>query len=321
MGIDLIITDHHRPHSDIPKAYAVINPNQVDCNYPCKYLAGVGVAFKLASLIYEQRNLELPSKVHELLLLGTVADVVPLIDENRYWVRHGLATINKNRSNAVTVLAQNSKLTKERLSSLDIGFMIAPQINALGRLDDCREAVKFMISSDYSEVERIGLTLLKMNDERKKVDRKIYEQVEGAIINHVINLEQENVILACNQDWPAGVIGLVAGKLMHNYGKPSILFHVDKKNNLAKGSCRSIPEFDIFNALDQNKHLLESFGGHTSAAGLSLKLENIPEFKNNLEELVSKTVKPEDLQPKLTIDADLDLVDANRNLMKDLEKT
>jgi len=319
LGIDLIITDHHRPHGELPKALCIINPNQDDCPYPYKKLAGVGVTFKLMSLIYELKNLSFPDKIYELLTLGTIADVVPLTGENRYWVRYGLSKINKQTSLAFNVLAQNSSLSKSAYNSLDIGFMIAPQINALGRLDDAREAVKFMISSDLSDVERIGKILKEINEARKKVDRTIYEEIEGAIINKSIDLERENIIIAAHTDWPAGVIGLVAGKLMHNYGRPTLLFHLDNKEKVAKGSCRSIPEFNIFDALSEKKDILLSFGGHSFAAGLKLKQEDLPELKAHLEKRILDYVSPQDLQPKITLDAILDLPEATQKLITDIE--
>jgi len=320
LGIDLIITDHHRPHGELPQALCIINPNQDDCPYPYKKLAGVGVTFKLMSLIYERKNLNFPDKIYELLTLGTIADVVPLTGENRYWVRYGLSKINKQTSLAFNVLAQNSSLSKSSFNSLDVGFMIAPQINALGRLDDAREAVKFMISSDLQEVERIGKILKEINEARKKVDRTIYEEIEGAIINKSIDLDRENIIIAAHTDWPAGVIGLVAGKLMHNYGRPTLLFHLDKKEGVAKGSCRSIPEFNIFDALSEKKDILLSFGGHSFAAGLKLKEEHLPELKAHLEKRVLEHVSQQDLQPKITLDAILDLPEATQKLLEDIEK-
>ena len=319
LGIDLIITDHHRPQDELPKALAIVDANQTDCKYPYKDLAGVGVIFKLISLIYEKRKLSLPEKVYELLMLGTVADVAPLTGENRYWVRYGLGKVNKKKSWAINVLAQNSKLTKERFSSLDVGFMIAPQLNALGRLADPRDAVKFLISSDIFDVEQIGRTLKEINERRKKVERKIFDDIEYAIFEKNINLDQENIIVAASTNWPAGVIGLVAGRLTHGYGKPALLFHLDKYGIL-KGSCRSIPEFNIFDALNENKDLLLSFGGHSFAAGLRLKKEDLPELKAKLEEKIVKELTPEDLIPKIKIDAQLDLPELTSNLLSDLQR-
>ena len=319
LSVDLIITDHHRPHEKIPKAVAIIDANQPDCNYPYKELAGVGIIFKIISLLYEQRNLELPNKVYELLMLGTVADVAPLTGENRFWVRYGLSKINKQKSTAISVLAQNGRLNKDRLDSIDIGFMIAPQLNALGRLDDPRDAVRFLISSDLYEVESIGTTLKEINEKRKLLDRKIYEDIEMAIFEKRIDLEKENIIIAASSDWSAGVIGLVAGKLTHNYGKPSLLFHVDE-NGFLKGSCRSIPEFNIFDALNENKELLLNFGGHSFAAGLKLEQKNLPVLKARLEEKISKELTPQDLIPKIELDAILDLPEMTLNLLSDLQR-
>jgi single-stranded-DNA-specific exonuclease len=318
LGIDLIVTDHHRPHGTLPAAFAIVDPNQDECGYPYKKLAGVGVTFKIVDLLYEQEKKTLPEKVYELLMLGTVADVVPLTEENRFWVRHGLVRVNKHKSLAVSVLAQNSNLVKKRWGSLDIGFMIAPQINALGRLDDSRDAVKFLISASSEDVVRIGKILKEMNDERKKVERKIYDEIEGVILNKVIDLDRENVIVAASESWPSGVIGLVAGRLMNNYGRPTFLFH-EKKDGTLRGSCRSIPEFDIFNALEENKDLLISFGGHSFAAGLCLKKDLAMEFKKRLEDKIAAELLPEALQPKIDLDGECSLPDMTTKLLSDLE--
>lgn len=319
LGLDLIITDHHRPHEQLPNAVAIINPNQNDCEYPFKEFAGVGVIFKLISLIYEHKNLELPDKIYELLTLGTIADVTPLVGENRFWVKYGLGKVNKKRSVAFEVLRKNASLNKSLFSSLDIGFMIAPQLNALGRLSNPRQAVRFLISSDYDEVERIGQLLKEVNEARKKIDRQIYEEVEYTIQNRAIDLSQENLILAASRDWPAGIIGLVAGKLAQNYGKPAILLHIDKNGNAA-GSCRSVPEVNIFDVLQSCEDLLISFGGHSFAAGLKIKQEKLPLFKKRFEEIILKTVAVDQLVPKLEIDGTVQLPELNKKLISDLEQ-
>jgi len=318
LGLDLIITDHHRPHGDIPKALAIIDSNQTDCNYPYKDLAGVGTIFKIVTLIYKYFNKDLPDKIYELLMLGTVADVAPLTGENRFWVKYGLSKINKNKSLAVNSLINNSGLTKSRIDSRDIGFMLAPQINALGRLDDPRSAVQFLISSDKAKVDSIGHILKKINEERKKIDSSIYLDIETAIFEKRINLDKENIIIAASSDWPAGVIGLVAGKLTQNYGKPTILFHLDK-DGILKGSCRSIPEFNIFDALEECKDLLLQFGGHSFAAGLKLHKNNLKEFKLKLEEIILQKVDKSDLVPKIKVDGYLGFSDLKYSLLSELE--
>lgn len=318
LGIDLVITDHHQPLADLPDALAIVNPNQHDCEYPYKELAGVGVTFKLVSLIYEVKNLQLPDKIYELLMLGTIADVTPLTGESRYWVKYGLGKTNKQQSTAFTVLASNSNLIKKNYNSLDIGFMIAPQINALGRLSDPRQAVRFLVSADTNEVSRIGQVLKEVNEERKKIDRQIYEEIEYLIFSKRIDIKKENIIVAASGNWPAGIIGLVAGKITQNYGKPTFLFHINK--GIAAGSCRSIPEFNLFKALEKFKDMLISFGGHTMAAGLKIKQENLALFKEKLEEEILLHVAAEDLAPKLDIDGFVQLPELNKKLLFDLEQ-
>ena len=318
LGIDLIITDHHRPHAQVPDAYAIVNPNQADCGYPYKTLAGVGVTFKILSLLYEKKGLQLPSKAYELLLLGTVADVVPLIGENRFWVRHGLNYINKVQSLSFTLLKANGKVTKPKLSSTDIGFSITPQINALGRLEDPRQAVKFLIGTDVTVAETVAKVLLEMNEARKAIEKSIVEEIEEQIRLKHIDVECENVIIAASSHWPAGVIGLVASRFVSAYGKPTLLFHITK-DGIAKGSCRSIPEFNMFDALTTCSDLLMQFGGHSIAAGLSLSLDNVSALKARLEQLVAEQLTPFDLQPKIRLDAEVSLSDLTKKFIDDLE--
>lgn len=318
LGIDLIITDHHRPHDHVPDAFAIINPHQGDCPYPYKKFAGVGVSFKIISLLYEKLGLELPPKAYELLLLGTVADVVPLTGENRYWVRHGLQYINEIESYSLKVLKQNGNVTRPNLTATDIGFSITPQINALGRLEDPREGVKFLIGSDSREVDRVGKILLELNQARKDIERTIFSDVKREIDSNAIDLSKENIILAASNNWPPGVIGLVASRLLGAYGKPTLLFHLTK-DGMAKGSCRSIPEFNMFDALHEVRHLLHTFGGHSVAAGLSLSVENLPALKQHLEEMLVARVTQEDLQQKIKLDAEIKLPDITTKFMNDMD--
>jgi len=317
LGIDLIITDHHRPHDELPEAFAVIDPYQTGCAYPYKKFAGVGVGFKIMSLLYERLGMPLPDKVYELLLLGTVADVVPLTGENRYWVRHGLHKINATESLALRVLKENARVAKPSLSSTDIGFFIAPQINALGRLEDPRQGVAFLIGTISDETERIGKVLGQLNEARKGIEKKVLTDVEQQITEKKVDIETDTIIIAASQHWPSGVIGLVASRLVGRYCRPVILFHITS-DGIAKGSCRSIPEFNMFNALHEVRHLLLSFGGHSVAAGLSLKVEHIPALKEHLLALINKQVKPEDLRHKLTLDAHLTLPETNTKLLSDI---
>lgn len=318
LGIDLIVTDHHKPHDHLPEAYCIVNPNQDDCTYPFKSLAGVGVSFKLLSLLYEMKGMQLPTKAYELLLLGTIADVVPLLGENRFWVRYGLNYVNTYESLSLKMLKQNGKVTKPQLSASDIGFSIAPQINALGRLEDARQGVKFLIGSDQGVVNEVGAVLLELNQARKEIERSIVASIEAEIATKRIDLEVDQVILASSQEWTPGVIGLVASRFVGAHGKPTLLFHLTKDGK-AKGSCRSIPEFNMFKALSECADLIDQFGGHPMAAGLSLPAKNLPELKRRLQELLLQQVAIEDLRPKVTLDAEVKLPDLTKKFTDDLQ--
>jgi single-stranded-DNA-specific exonuclease len=316
-NVDLIITDHHRPQDPLPDAFAIVDPVQQDCLYPFKLLAGVGVAFKILSLLYKKLNKPLPQKAYELLLMGTVADVVPLLGENRYWVRHCLQRLDDHQSYSFSALKNNVKLAEKPISSLDIAFSIAPQLNALGRLEDPRKGVHFLIGAKRADVDHVAQVLHELNEARKDVERVILNEIEQVIDSGQINLEKENIIVAASKKWPPGVIGLVASRLMSAYGKPTLLFHLTKDGK-AKGSARSIPAFDLFSALQECSELLDHFGGHACAAGLSLKVENLPLLKDKLEKKILEKLTPEDLEPKIELDALLQLGDLKGKFMDDM---
>lgn len=317
LGVDVIITDHHQPHDHLPDAYAIVDPHQHDCPYPFKYFAGVGVAFKILTLLFEKTGKTIPDKMIELLLFGTVADVVPLTGENRYWVRVGLEHINQTESYCLQVLKTNSKVTKPELFSTDIGFSITPQINALGRLDDPRQGVQFLLGQDENEVDRVGKILFELNQARKEIEKKIIDEIVGQVESGKIDLSK-NIVVAASSNWPAGVIGLVASRIVGLYGKPTILFHITS-DGLVKGSCRSIREFNIFNALEKSKDLLIAFGGHAHAAGLSLKQQNLPELEKRLQIEVAQNLTEFDLKQKLKVDALAELADFSDVMMEQLK--
>lgn len=317
LGIDLIITDHHKPHQHLPDAFALINPHQKECSYPFKYFAGVGVSFKLLTLLCAYYKKELPTKAYELMLFGTVADVVPLVDENRLWVRHGLKYVNKTHSYSLQILKQNGKVEKPELSATDIGFSIAPQINALGRLEDPRCGVNFLIGQDKAQVQEVGQLLLQLNEKRKEIEKKIVVDIQDRVAKGEINITTDRIVLLSSKGWPPGVIGLVASRIVGLYGRPTILLH-ETSEGIAKGSCRSIKEFNMFDALESAKHLLIQFGGHAQAAGLSLSTNNIPLLKKHLEERASHILTEDDLKLKLYLDAHLTMQDVNTRLIQNL---
>lgn len=316
-NIDLIITDHHRPHAHLPEAFAIVNPHQVDCAYPFKDFAGVGVSFKILSLLYQKKGLPLPEKAYELLLLGTIADVVPLLGENRFWVRHGLQWIHEKETLSFSVLKSQGKITKTKVSATDIGFRITPQINALGRLEDPRQGVQFLLGSDVGETEAVGRILFELNESRKHIERAIFEEVNSCIVRGSIDLAKEMVIMAGSAEWAPGVIGLVASRLVGMYGRPVFLFHITKQGK-AKGSCRSIANLNLFDALSAHTDLLDQFGGHAMAAGMALDHDKLPMLKAGLEAYVAERFTPDQLQQKIRCDAPLSLSEATKALMHDM---
>jgi single-stranded-DNA-specific exonuclease len=316
LGIDVIVTDHHHPRERLPQAHTIVNPLQPGCGYPCKLLAGVGVAFKIASLLYEKVGKPLPEKVYELVLLGTVADVVPLLDENRFFVRQGLQRVREHESWAIQVLKENARLTRT-ITATDIGFLLAPQLNALGRLDDPRDGVKFLIGDDDLETQRIGLVLHELNQARKAVEKQVVADVEADIANGIVDLKRDLAVVTMRPTWPAGVIGLAASRIVGAHGRPTFLFH-ESRDGILKGSCRSIPALNVFEALSSMQDLLVNFGGHAAAAGLALKREHLDVFKQRMNEYIAATVAPEDLQQTIICDAVLTLPEAKKKLMNDL---
>lgn len=314
--IDLIITDHHQPQHELPPAYAFVNPWQSDCNYPFKHLAGVGVAFKVMSLVYEQMGVELPEGVYELLTMGTIADVMPLIGENRYWIRHGLHCIQEKPSVAMNVLSANAKLSR-RITALDIGFFLAPQLNALGRLDDPRAAISFLIGGDQAETERIGKTLYELNQQRKTIESNVVNDVVDNIKGGRLDPYKNNIIVAASQTWPPGVVGLAASRLVAAYGRPALLLH-DIGDGILKGSGRSIAAFNLFDGLTEARDLLLHFGGHASAVGLALKAENLSLLIERLSARIARDLTADDFIQQLACDATLTLQEANHRLCADL---
>jgi single-stranded-DNA-specific exonuclease len=242
---------------------------------------------------------------------------VPLTGENRYWVRFGLNHVNARDSLALNNLKLNSNCNRPSITSSDIGFFLAPQINALGRLDDARDGVYFLIGSDEERVTKIGQNLKNFNEARKEIEKSIFEEVEEKIKSKEIDLDKELIIIAGSTNWPAGVIGLVASRIVAKYGRPTILLHITSEGVL-KGSCRSINAFNMFDALQENADLLMQFGGHSVAAGLALKQVDLLEFKNRLETRARKFLTEDDLVLKVTVDGFIDPENLDDSMLEEL---
>jgi single-stranded-DNA-specific exonuclease len=319
-NIDVIVTDHHQPKELPDGALHIVNPHQPACKYPFKELAGVGVAFKIIQLLYEKLDKKIENKIYELFLLGTIADVVPLIDENRYLVNQALISLSNNESIALSLLKSNAKITPEQtLTATDIAFSIAPQINALGRLEDPREGVLFLIDDNKEKLEKIGMHLFQVNQSRKKIEKEIFEKLKEEIKKENMDPQLDGCIVRSSKSFPAGIIGLIAARLCHLYGTPTCIFH-EMDDGILKGSCRSINEFNIFEGLSSiDQSLIISYGGHAMAAGISIYKDNLNAFKKAFSEKINSTCTKEDLQQKILIDGILELEDINNKLWHDLK--
>ncbi len=304
LGIEVIVTDHHEPPQLLPEAYCIINPKQPDCSYPYKQLAGVGVAFKLAQAILGR----VPDELLQYAAIGTVADLMPLTDENRQLVRQGLIRMRQNTLIGIRALAGIAGVEFRELTEMHIGYALAPRINASGRLEHARDAVELLTSDNEQQAEHLAHHLDLLNKERQNIVEEITLQALQQVEKDR-TLSEKYIIIAANEDWHIGVLGIVASKLLDKYYRPSIVLQIDPVTHLAKGSARSIHGFDMYKALTECSDLLIHFGGHQAAAGMTLHCDQLSEFKERLNHLASTWLNSEDLKPLLIADKKSNIVD------------
>ena len=314
LGIDVIITDHHEQLDELPNAYAIIDTKRKDNTYPFRGLAGCGVVFKLTQAISIKLGLDPKEylKYLDIVCVGTISDIVPLVDENRVIAKLGLKLVAQTRNIGLKTLIQESGYKK--IDSNTISFGVAPRINACGRMGYQEEALKLFLTNDQNEAKEITAELNKYNLQRQIKEKEIFEQA-------TLELEKEDIdslstIVLCGDNWHHGVIGIVASKLTEKYFKPTILLcHED---TIAKGSGRSIPGFDLHEALVESSKYLEKYGGHEMAVGLALKEEMLDAFKQKFEEIaVKKNINK--IIPVIKIDSQITSKDINKNIIKELE--
>lgn len=291
IGIDIIVTDHHEINNGNPPAFAVINPKREDNEYKFKYLAGVGTAFFLISVLFEKNSLKDELyKYLDIVAIGTVADIVPLLKENRIFVKEGLEYLKRSKWLGINMLIKKifEDYETRKFNTYDIGFIIAPIFNAAGRLEDAKRAVELFIEKDHRICSTIISELLGKNSERKEIQENIFQKAVEKIENEKLH---ENAILIVGEEgFHHGVIGIVASKILDRYYKPTIIMEIKKDEGVATASCRSIEGFNIIEALNKFSDLLLKYGGHSGAAGFSIKIENIPEFSKKLNEYAEKTI-------------------------------
>jgi len=305
LGVDFIICDHHTPGEQIPDAIAVLDPKRENCEYPCKDLSGCGVGFKLMQACVDKLNFseeELFSLL-DYVAVSIASDIVPIVGENRILSFHGLKKLNENPNLAFKILKQLSGV-KNTLSVTDIVFKIGPRINAAGRMQTGRYAVQFLTASDEGTAKILGATLDKLNEKRKELDKEITDSALEKVANSKENLAMKSTVLY-DANWHKGVIGIVASRLIETYYKPTVI--LTESNGLATGSARSVAGFNLYDAVDSCADLLESYGGHKYAAGLSLKVENVAEFKRRFENYVSENISEDMLVPQIKIDTRMPL--------------
>jgi len=313
LDICLIITDHHEAPEVLPEAFAIINPKKPGDRYPFKGLAGVGVAFKLAHALLGS----IPEDLIDIVAVGTIADLVPLIDENRIIVTKGLKNMNNTSNLGLRTLLETANLLDKELSVGHIGFIIAPRINASGRLDTANNSVKLFITDDLVEAKKLTALLNEINQERQAQVEKI--TVEALELIKLRNMDNAKVIVLEAECWNIGVIGIVASRIVEQFYRPTIILSVDPETNLAKGSARSIEGFDIYQALTATKDILSHFGGHPAAAGLTIEKSNIEELRARLNDLAQAWLIEDDFVPIEKVEAICNLNDIDLNLVKELE--
>jgi len=305
LGIDMIICDHHQPREVLPPAYAVLDPLKPGCSYPFKYLSGAGVAFKLAQAIAALLgNQALPLKYLDLVAMAGAADIVPLSDENRILVMYGLDLINKSPRPGVLALMRATRIEPGQLNAGQIVFSIAPRINAAGRLSDAKIAVELLMTDDYERAEELSRLLETENWERRKLDEETLNSALSTVLR-IHNLEEDMALVLHEEEWHPGVIGIVASRLVELYYRPTVM--LTTIDGVAKGSARSIPNFNIYEALQHCSDLLNHYGGHQAAAGLSINIDNIPEFRRRFNILAKEQIKNDDLIPQIEIDTKIKL--------------
>ena len=315
-GIDVIVIDHHQPQKDLPSAVAIINP-KCDINYPFKELAGVGVSFKVAQALYLKlgKNQDDLLNLLDYVALGSIADSVPFIDENRILIKHGIKMLNQTKKEGLKALITESGVNYGNLGTKEVNFFLAPRINAAGRLGDSKLALELLLTDSEYKAEYLSRKLNEINKCRKEIGDNILREARK-LASVQVKEEDNKVLVLASENWNQGVIGIIASRLADEFNRPTIV--ISKKDEIAKGSGRSIDGFHLYNVLELCQDILINFGGHKLAAGITIRSNKIPEFKSRINEISQNFIKEDDLSPELKIDARISLGNINFGLVKDI---
>jgi len=318
LGIDCIITDHHLPKESLPPACAILNPRRSDCSYPDKNLSGVGVAFKLAQALVGPRMSEaLLQSYLKVVAIGTIADVVPLIGENRVIAKFGLQGLRQPVQPGLGALLDVAGLNGRAPTAGDVAFRIAPRLNAAGRMEDARAVIELLTTTDRVKAREIALSLDELNAERRRVEDSILSEIDE-ILNTQPELSERYTLVFAGKGWHRGVLGIVAQRVVERSNRPTLIIGVD--NGTGQGSGRSISNFHLLNALTASQDLFERFGGHRAAAGFTLPSKLIGELNTRFEEYARSVLSLEDLEPLLRVDAEVDLDQIGWPVYEELKK-
>lgn len=319
-GIEVIITDHHEPGPELPNAVSILNPKQPGDPYPEKELAGIGVGFKLCQGLCKtlMRDPEELFSHLDLVAIGSIADIVPLLGENRVFARHGLSRLKTSRKPGVQALIKTAGLADKHLGSGQVVFSMAPRINAVGRMGDAERGVQLFLTDDMIEAERLAQVLEEENKSRREVDNQTLIEARQAIEDNLDLTRRQSIVLSSN-DWHPGVLGIVASRLVEEYYLPTVLISFDEDGE-GKGSARSVSNFHLYEALNRCSHTLDVFGGHKYAAGLQLQKENLSSFSEEFDRCARDMLHEEDLVPEIAVDLEISLEQADNNLLEGMKK-
>ena len=318
-GIDFIICDHHEPDDELPPAVAILNPKRRDSTYPFKQLCGCAVGFKLMQAFAKNNGIPF-SRLIPLLdfcAVSIAADLVPVEGENRILAFHGLKQLNQSPSIGLKAIIEICGLTNRELTMSDIVFKIGPRINASGRMQNGKEAVELLVERDLQKALTEATRINEYNEQRKDVDKQMTEEANEIVARLESQRHMQSIVLY-DEGWKKGVVGIVASRLTELYFRPTVVLTVI--DGMASGSARSVAGFDVYDAVKSCRDLLENFGGHTYAVGLTLRQENIPEFRRRFQEYVNSHILPEQTQQTLDIDLELDFHDINKRLLNELKR-
>lgn len=318
-GIDFIICDHHVPDEIMPPAVAILNPKRKDDSYPFKHLCGCGVGFKFMQAFAKNNNIPFSRLVPllDFCAVSIAADLVPVVDENRILAYHGLKQLNQNPSLGLKAIIDICGLSERELEMSDIIFKIGPRINASGRMETGKESVDLLVERDFAEAVKAAKHIDEYNEQRKGVDRQMTEEANN-IVERLENQKHQSSIVLYDEHWKKGVVGIVASRLTEIYFRPTIV--LTKDGEYATGSARSVAGFDIYEAIKSCRDLLINFGGHTYAAGLTLKWADVKTFRERLQAFIDNHIQPHQQEPILNIDANIDFKDITKKLHNDLKR-